>query len=119
VPHEKRDSFMARHVLLVHTQAHPGREEEFHAWYDGTHVPDVLAVPGFVSARRFRAEPSLRGDLPSHPFLALYEIETDDLPAALTALRAATAAMEISTAMVRETAQLFAYSELEPRSQLR
>jgi hypothetical protein len=103
---------MARHVLLVHTQVVPGREEEFHLWYDRTHVPDVLAVPGFVSARRFRAEPSLRGDLPSHPFLAIYEIEADDVQEALSALRAATPEMEISTAMVRETAQLFTYSEL-------
>jgi hypothetical protein len=30
----------------------PGREDEFNLWYDPTHLPDVLKLPGFVSARQ-------------------------------------------------------------------
>ena len=31
-------------------------DEEYNRWYDA-HVVEILAVPGFVSARRFRLEP--------------------------------------------------------------
>jgi len=103
---------MARHVLLVHTRPVPGREEEFNTWYDEVHVPDVLKVPGFVSARRFRAEPSVHGELPEYPYLAIYEIEADSLAEALAALRSAAKSMEMSPALDRAAMATFAYSQV-------
>ena len=32
------------------------REEEFNAWYDLEHLEQVVALPGFVSARRYRCD---------------------------------------------------------------
>ena len=54
----------------------PAREQEFNDWFDNIHVPDVLKTPGYVSARRFVIkEPKMgRGK-----YLAIYEIETDDI----------------------------------------
>jgi hypothetical protein len=101
---------MSRHVLVVHTRPLEGREEEFNAWYDEVHLPDVLAVEGFVSARRFRAAPSVHGELPEHPFLAIYEIEADDLAGALLALRTAARQMEMSPALDRSAMATYAYS---------
>jgi hypothetical protein len=40
-------------LLLVTMEPPPAREEEFNAWYDGEHLPERLAVPGFESARRY------------------------------------------------------------------
>ena len=71
---------MARHILLVQSDAAEGREEEFNTWYDDEHLRDVLGVPGFVAARRFVAVPSVHGELPPNRYVAIYEIETDDLP---------------------------------------
>ena len=31
------------------------REDEYNDWYSGTHIPEVLAIPGFVAARRLPA----------------------------------------------------------------
>lgn len=42
--------------------------EEFHAWYNTEHVPERLAIPGFVAAGRFAA---LEGGF---PWLATYEV---------------------------------------------
>ena len=51
-------------------------EEEFCEWYDA-HLPEILSIPGFVSAQRFRLEPVVVDSLEavSYRYLALYEIE--------------------------------------------
>lgn len=53
-------------------------DEEFNAWYDA-HVPEILSIPGFVSARRYRLEPVVHeGAEPlSYRYLALYEVDKD------------------------------------------
>jgi hypothetical protein len=47
----------------------PEHEAARNDWYDNVHLPDLLSVPGFVSAVRFR---QLGAE--SH-YLAIYEIE--------------------------------------------
>lgn len=69
---------MARGVYVVRTRPTDGHEDDFNRWYDEVHVPEVLEVPGFVSARRFRS-----GD----DYLAIYELEGDDLDAVITDFR--------------------------------
>jgi hypothetical protein len=52
----------------------PAREDEYNDWYDNTHVPEIRQVPGFTAARRYKA---LGAGAPA--YLAVYEIEADDL----------------------------------------
>jgi hypothetical protein len=52
----------------------PARLDEYHEWYDGLHLHELVDVVGFVSARRF--EPV--GD--DGPFVAILEFD-DDLDA--------------------------------------
>lgn len=55
--------------LLVMMQPPPAMEEEFNAWYDTEHLPERLAVPGFLNARRFV-------NIDGHPrYLAFYDLE--------------------------------------------
>jgi hypothetical protein len=58
----------------------PSREDEYNQWYDSTHVPDVLKVPGFVAATRYKVADTQFGpvDTPGR-YIALYEVEVDDL----------------------------------------
>lgn len=37
---------MARYKLVAFSNAAGGQDAEFNAWYDGQHMPDVLAIPG-------------------------------------------------------------------------
>ena len=69
---------MARYVLIANNGPTDGEDDDadYNRWYDEVHVPDLLAVPGITSARRFRVVMSRRS---TPPYLALYEIETDDL----------------------------------------
>jgi hypothetical protein len=93
-----------RATLLVMANSEPGHEEEFNRWYDQTHIPDVLKIPGFISARRF----SLSGHqlpgfaAPGFQYLTIWDLEADDLALPLAAMAAAvgTPEMPISKAMV-------------------
>ena len=45
---------MAKYTFVVMTNPTPGKETEYNRWYNEQHIPDVLNVPGFVCAQRFR-----------------------------------------------------------------
>lgn len=75
---------MERGLLYVETwPSAPEREAEFNHWYDTVHVHDVCAVEGFIAARRYVPADG-RG-----PYVAMYEIEADNLEAAVAAMLAA------------------------------
>ena len=75
---------MPKGILLVQSRPNsPAEVEAFHQWYDQTHIPEILAVDGFSSARRLRAAD---GD----SFVVVYDI--DDVDAARTAMAEAQAA---------------------------
>lgn len=79
---------MAKYTFVVFTNPVEGKEAEFNEWYNKHHIPDVLNVPGFVSGQRFRlTDTQFGGDGGPRRYLALYEIETDDLAATLNELR--------------------------------
>jgi hypothetical protein len=54
----------------------PDKEAEYHKWYNDTHLAEICSVEGIVSARRF-APADGKG-----PFIAIYELDCDDLEAA-------------------------------------
>jgi hypothetical protein len=82
----------------------------YNEWYTDVHLKDVLKVPGIVAAQRFKLS-DVQRDAPPFPwqYLALYEIETDDLNRTLAELRerAGTSAMVISNAVAVERAGWF------------
>ncbi len=63
-------------LLLTMTEPPPAMEEEFNAWYDTEHMAERLAIPGFISARRWvypRAKPG------TGKYLATYELTSADV----------------------------------------
>jgi hypothetical protein len=107
---------MAQYCFVVVTDALPGREEEFNAWYDQPHLADVLRVPGFVAAQRFKLLTQAQGSQPGR-YLALYEIETEDPEAALAELtrRSGTEQMIISEAMDMSKVSAALFAAIGPR----
>ncbi len=102
---------MRRYTWIVLTNCDPDHEPAFNEWYDGTHIDDLLRVPGIVSAKRSRlTDPQMvtvKGELvlavagdksPRYRYLATYEIHTDDISRVLEEIRArsGTREMEIS-----------------------
>jgi hypothetical protein len=94
---------MAKYTFVVLSNpTTPGQEAEYNEWYNKIHIPDVLNVPGFVAAQRFKVADAQLGDgSPAHRYLALYEIDTDDIKGSLKELqkRVGTDDMVISNAI--------------------
>ena len=79
---------MPKGILLVQSRpSSPDDADTYHRWYDETHIPELLAVDGFTSARRMRAEDG-------ESFLAVYEV--DDIAGAKAAMASARAAGAMS-----------------------
>jgi hypothetical protein len=66
-------------------------EAEFGSWYEGTHIPQVrAAIPAISAVHRYRAaEAPASPAAPAHRYLAVYELDTDDVAGAMAALGAA------------------------------
>jgi hypothetical protein len=102
---------MGKHVMVVQSRAKPGREAEYNHWYDTIHIPDVCAVPGVKSGRRYEATPIHVG-VPGLPILAIYELEVDN-PASVMAeigKRAAEGTIRRTDALDAEASVMWFYS---------
>jgi hypothetical protein len=97
---------VARHTFVVFTNAADGRDDEFNDWYNNRHLHDLLSTEGFVAAQRFRLADMNPGQDFAHQYLALYEVETEDLEKTNRAMREAAndGRMFISPALDRKNA---------------
>jgi hypothetical protein len=72
-----------KYLLTVFANIPAHLEDDFNAWYDKQHIPERLALPGFLGAARYQAIPfpgfptgRAAETLEGNPkYLALYELE--------------------------------------------
>ena len=57
-------------IFLVYADIDPKHEEEFNAWYNTEHLPELLSLPGFLDAARYMAYKGVP------KYLAVYELES-------------------------------------------
>jgi hypothetical protein len=96
---------MAKYKLVVLTEPKADREDEYNDWYTNQHLADVVAVPGFLSAQRFKLRDAM-GFEHRNRYLAIYEIESDDPQAVMAEMfrRRGTPAMVVSESLDLEKA---------------
>jgi hypothetical protein len=76
---------MAKWLILVEVNCtDPDRVNELHEWYEKSHIPDLLKVPGIVRVTRY--ENVTPGEVRSK-LLTLLEAEADDVWQVTTALQ--------------------------------
>ena len=68
---------MRRFKMLVFSEPFAGRDAEFDEWYTGRHLDDIVALPGFTTAQRFKLHSVSMGTSLNRN-LAIYDMETDD-----------------------------------------
>ena len=69
---------MARSIFVVQTNAEAGRDDEFNDWYSNVHIPEILALPGFVGAQRFllaRIPGDAASEAYAYQYLTIYEVD--------------------------------------------
>jgi len=69
---------MTKYLLFAFSDCKdPKREKEFNDWYDNMHMTDMMEVPGFIKATRWMSADNKKNEI--RKYLALYELETDNL----------------------------------------
>ena len=92
---------MAKGIILVESRpSSPDRDQEYNSWYDEVHLGELVALDGFVSARRLR---SVDGE---GPYVALYEIEGDNLQAIVDNMVANAGQLHMSDALQLDPAPI-------------
>jgi hypothetical protein len=83
------------YTLIIYTSPADGREDEYNAWYDDTHLAEFAALPGVIAARRFQVV----GD-GKPQYAAIYELSAhpNEVLAAMNA-RVKDGTMHMSDAM--------------------
>jgi hypothetical protein len=107
---------MGKHYFMVLTDPVAGQEAAYSDWYDNQHLADVLKVDGFVSAQRFRLSRQKTPEgVPASGYLAIYEMETDDVDATLAALmaRLGTDVMPVTGALDAARLNMFVATALD------
>jgi hypothetical protein len=62
-------------LLMYAMNVDPAADAEFNAWYNEEHVPALAAVPGCLSARRFKTNGG------THKYIALYHLTAPEVQA--------------------------------------
>jgi len=106
---------MGRYKLLVMTNPTAGNDDAYNAWYSAQHLGDVLKIGDFVHATRFKAVGSA-GETAKWRYCAIYEMETDDVDAAIERLGKAAGGpdMPMSDAIDLGDLYMVAYEEIPP-----
>jgi len=109
---------MAKHILVVLSNAQDGTDEQFNRWYTETHLGDILALPGYTAAQRFKVSEAqmAAGDLP-YQYLAIYEVDAEDAASAADALRSNSGRMVIDPALDRSRTVAWFYTPITERVQ--
>jgi hypothetical protein len=85
-----------KYVFIVSMDVAPEKEDLFNEVYDREHIPNLLEIPGVLSATRVKSEPfalSIGGErkemaAASPRYTAIYELESPDVLASAAWTRA-------------------------------
>jgi hypothetical protein len=96
--------------MVVQSKAVDGKDAEYNEWYDSQHFGDICAIPGVTGGRRLEQVMTVAGE-PGLKYLAIYDIETDDIGALMAEMgrRGAEGLMPISDALDAPASQLWIY----------
>lgn len=107
-----------KYVFLAFTEPVAGEEDAYNAWYDGQHLVDVLAIPGFLAAQRFAVRRPAPVSGAQQRYLTVYEIESDDIDSTMAELlgRKGGAAMPLSPALNLDAIETVLVEQVGPRA---
>jgi hypothetical protein len=107
---------MTRFIGIALTNPVEGREQDFNEWYDNQHVPDVLSIPGCVSAQRFKLADT---QMPNRPcpyrYLAVYEYDADSAEQAIAAIMAGSGTRPSTDAWARDSFLTMLFEPIGPK----
>jgi hypothetical protein len=100
--------------MLVFTNAVEGRDDDFNRWYDDVHLAEVLALPVFTGARRYRLADAQLFDDQSFRYVAIYEYR-GTAREAVDALMQASASFDMGDSMDMSAQHVVLVEDLDAR----
>jgi hypothetical protein len=99
-PLREEDEAMGKYALVIFSNpSAPDREDEYNTWYTNQHLKDVVSIPGYSAAQRFKRQISMIGDL-QHNYLAIYDMDAQTPEEAAKAVEALVSTpMDLSDAL--------------------
>jgi hypothetical protein len=73
---------MSKHLMIVYSNAKPGRDAEYMDWYKNVHIGEICQIPAVKNGHMYEAIPASPSK-PSTTYVAAYELETEDPMAVL------------------------------------
>ena len=89
----------ANSLFIALTNPVSGKEDEYNEWYTNTHLEEVVAIEGFISARRYRLSEAQMFEDQAYQYLAIYEVENGCGSKIIENLESAIPLMTISSAI--------------------
>jgi hypothetical protein len=109
------------YMLVFSGPTAPSQDKEYNRWYSQEHAPDVVAVPGFVSAQRFVVNERQLGTgtktAPLPKYLVLFKIQTANVKSVMAEVgrRVQAGETKISPVFDRDHASAYIYRAIGPR----
>ena len=92
--------------LVALTTPAPGKEDEYHDWYQNVHLPEILSFPGGIKAQRFKQVAKLMGS-DTNPYLAIYEFDCENPAEFLAAMGAAAQSGKLTPGTAQDMATCY------------
>jgi hypothetical protein len=108
------------YYLCIFSNPIAGKEDEYNKWYNEEHAPDVVSVPGFVSAQRLVFSDVQFSKTATPPkgvkYLVMYKIVTSDLASVYAEVRrrAMNGMTRMSTTLDSSTIFGYTYTAIRP-----
>jgi hypothetical protein len=84
-----------RSLFIALTNPMPGKDRQYNEWYTEIHLKEVVAVKGFISARRYKLSKAQYIAKQPYRYVAIYEVENGMAQGIIDNLAAAIGTMTI------------------------
>ena len=101
---------MKKYILTTFSSPIENEEAAYHKWYDEVHFDDLLRIPDIKTAQRFQPQET-EGPM-KNPYLAIYEIETEDIAKVMLSMQDGSYEMYMSSAIDLSSIRMQVYEVL-------
>lgn len=101
------------YLHIVFNNAKPGTDQAFAKWYPGQHVPDMVAIPGFVKGQFTTLDEGTNRRKDNKKYMSLFTIQTTDIAKVADAFHNAPK-MQIDASFDPRAVDGYTYRAMEP-----
>ena len=101
------------YLHIVFNNAKPGTDDAFRVWYPGRHVPDMVAIPGFVRGQFSVLDEGTNRRKENKKYMSLFTVVTNDIGKVAAAFHNAPK-MKMDASFDPEAVEGYTYKAMEP-----